>query len=71
MFYSYSIQLGVFIVSGAIEERTWMDNFLDDGFIDSFREIHQTDVKYSWWSYMGRVAGIIATIAPDTMNTPS
>ncbi|SIM73428.1 exodeoxyribonuclease III [Cuniculiplasma divulgatum] len=37
-----------------IEERTWMDNFLDDGFIDSFRAIHQTDVKYSWWSYMGR-----------------
>ncbi|OWP54110.1 MAG: exodeoxyribonuclease III [Cuniculiplasma sp. C_DKE] len=37
-----------------IEERTWMDNFLGDGFIDSFRITHQNEVKYSWWSYMGR-----------------
>jgi exodeoxyribonuclease-3 len=33
------------------EERAWMDKFLANGFIDSFRVIHP-DVphKYSWWS---------------------
>lgn len=35
-----------------MEERTWMDNFLNDGFIDSFRLLHEKEVKYSWWSYM-------------------
>jgi exodeoxyribonuclease III len=34
------------------EERAWLGGFLESGFIDSFRYIHQ-DVahKYSWWSY--------------------
>jgi exodeoxyribonuclease-3 len=33
------------------EERLWMDKFLANGFIDSFRVVHP-DVphKYSWWS---------------------
>ena len=34
-----------------VEERTWMDNFLNEGFIDSFRLLHEKEVKYSWWSY--------------------
>lgn len=34
------------------EEREWMDNFIGNGFLDTFREKNpdMTD-KYSWWSY--------------------
>ena len=32
------------------EERAWMDRFLQDGFIDSFRKINQQPHQYSWWS---------------------
>ena len=33
------------------EEREWMTNFLESGFIDSFRHFNQEPKKYSWWSY--------------------
>jgi exodeoxyribonuclease-3 len=33
------------------EEREGFQNFLDAGFIDTFREKHPEKVKYSWWSY--------------------
>jgi exodeoxyribonuclease-3 len=33
------------------EERAWMDDFLDIGFVDSFRNFSQESDKYSWWSY--------------------
>lgn len=32
------------------EERAWMDNFLANGFIDSFRQINPNPHQYSWWS---------------------
>ena len=32
------------------EERAWMDSFLQDGFIDAFRQINQQPHQYSWWS---------------------
>ncbi|MEO5999644.1 MAG: exodeoxyribonuclease III [Chitinophagaceae bacterium] len=32
------------------EERAWMDRFLQNGFIDSFRKINQQPHQYSWWS---------------------
>jgi exodeoxyribonuclease-3 len=33
------------------EERAWMDKFLTNGFIDTYRYIHpQTTGAYSWWS---------------------
>ena len=33
------------------EEKQWMESFLDDGWIDSFRKLHPTTVgAYSWWS---------------------
>lgn len=34
------------------EERQWFDDFLNIGFVDSYRHIH-SDVKskYTWWSY--------------------
>lgn len=28
-----------------------MDNYLNTGLVDSFRELHPDTVKYSWWSY--------------------
>ncbi len=34
------------------EERAWMDNFLNLGFIDTFRHFHAEEKnRYSWWSY--------------------
>jgi exodeoxyribonuclease-3 len=39
-------------VSGFLpEEREWLTNFLDSGFIDSFRMFDTSAEKYSWWSY--------------------
>ena len=39
-------------VSGFLpEERSWFDNFLDSGFIDSYRLLHKLPHNYSWWSY--------------------
>jgi exodeoxyribonuclease-3 len=34
------------------EERQWMTDFFNTGFVDSFRQVHQ-DLKdqYSWWSF--------------------
>jgi exodeoxyribonuclease-3 len=33
------------------EERAWLDKFLASGFVDSFRQMHPDEVKYSWWSF--------------------
>jgi len=33
------------------EERVWMDDFIDNGFIDTFREFDERPEQYSWWSY--------------------
>jgi len=33
------------------EEREWFQNFVDDGFVDSFREYNTEPHNYSWWSY--------------------
>lgn len=33
------------------EEREWMENFLQSGFIDSFRQFNAEPHQYSWWSY--------------------
>jgi exodeoxyribonuclease-3 len=39
-------------VSGFLpEEREWLGNFIDSGFIDSFRFLHPERQEYSWWSY--------------------
>jgi len=34
------------------EERGKMTELLDAGFTDTFRYLHPTEEKYSWWSYM-------------------
>ena len=33
------------------EERAWVDQFIADGFVDTFREYNQNANEYSWWSY--------------------
>lgn len=33
------------------EERAWVDGFLEEGFVDSFREFCPDPHQYSWWSY--------------------
>ena len=39
-------------VSGFLPiEREWIGNFIDNGFIDSFRYFNKEPHNYSWWSY--------------------
>jgi exodeoxyribonuclease III len=39
-------------VSGFLPvERQWMGNFIQSGFIDSFRHFNQDPDRYTWWSY--------------------
>ena len=39
-------------VSGFLpEERKWMGDFINSGFIDSFRYLNQGVQEFSWWSY--------------------
>lgn len=33
------------------EEREWMEAFINDGFIDTFRFFNSNPHQYSWWSY--------------------
>jgi exodeoxyribonuclease-3 len=33
------------------EEREWMENFINSGYIDSFRHLNADPHHYSWWSY--------------------
>lgn len=33
------------------EEREWIGNFIDSGFIDTFRHFNDEPHNYSWWSY--------------------
>ena len=33
------------------EEREWLSQFIDSGFIDSFRHFNKAPHNYSWWTY--------------------
>ncbi len=36
-----------------VEERKGIDNLLSAGFIDTFRTLHPTEEKYTWWTQWG------------------
>lgn len=36
------------------EEREGLTNYINNGFLDTFRYFHPDKVQYSWWSYMGK-----------------
>ena len=39
-------------VSGFLpEDRQWIDTFMNNGFVDSFRHFNPEPHQYSWWSY--------------------
>lgn len=33
------------------KERAWLDEFINQGFIDSFRHLNKQPDQYTWWSY--------------------
>lgn len=33
------------------EEREWIGNFMDNGFVDSFRHFNNEPHQYTWWSF--------------------
>ncbi|PBQ31720.1 exodeoxyribonuclease III [Sphingobacteriaceae bacterium] len=39
------------------EERDWMEQFINSGFIDTFRHFNQDPHHYSWWSYRAGARG--------------
>jgi exodeoxyribonuclease-3 len=45
-------------VSGFLpEERAWLSELLESGFIDSFRHLNKSPDQYSWWSYRAGARG--------------
>jgi exodeoxyribonuclease III len=39
------------------EEREWMEQFINTGFIDTFRHFNKDPHHYSWWSYRAGARG--------------
>ena len=45
-------------VSGFLpQEREWLDIFMKNGFVDSFRHFNKDPHNYTWWSYRGGARG--------------
>ena len=36
------------------EERQGITNYINAGFIDTFRTLHPNDIRYTWWSHWGQ-----------------
>ena len=34
------------------EERAWVQNFLDHGFVDIYRSMYPERIQYTWWTYI-------------------
>jgi len=34
------------------EERAWVDQFLEHGFVDVYRRLYPERVQYTWWTYL-------------------
>ena len=42
-------------ISGFLsEERSWIDKFIETGFIDTFRHFNKDSANYSWWDYKSK-----------------
>lgn len=39
------------------EEREWMEQFLNSGFVDTFRHLNKDPHHYTWWSYRAGARG--------------
>jgi exodeoxyribonuclease-3 len=39
------------------EERAWLNAFINNGFVDSFRHFNKDPHHYSWWSYRAGARG--------------
>ena len=35
------------------EERDGITNLINSDFIDTFRDLHEDEIRYTWWSYLG------------------
>jgi exodeoxyribonuclease III len=33
------------------EERVWVQNFLEHGFVDAYRHLYPERIQYTWWTY--------------------
>ena len=33
------------------EERAWLSKFIDNGYVDTFRQFHKGGDHYTWWDY--------------------
>lgn len=63
-------------VSGFLPwEREWISDFIDLGFIDSFRKLNKDPNRYSWWSYRANSRAnnkgwrIDYNLVSDTLNS--
>ena len=63
-------------VSGFLPwEREWISDFIDFGFIDSFRKLNKDPDRYSWWSYRANSRAnnkgwrIDYNLVSDTLNS--
>lgn len=34
------------------EERAWVDRYLQNGFVDAYRQLYPARVQYTWWTYV-------------------